>query len=254
MRILISNDDGIRGEGLIALETIARALSDDVTVVAPETDQSGVAHSLSLSRPLRLREISSKHFAVDGTPTDCVLMAVNHVFGGKKPDLVLSGVNHGQNIAEDITYSGTVAVAIEATLLGIPAIALSQAFGGHTREKPRFDTAVKHAPDIIRRVLKLGIAGDTLINLNFPNCAPDEVEGTSVTVQGRRPGAFIGVDKRLDHRGNDYFWLAYGAAPFEPHEGTDLWAMRHRRISISALKIDLTDLPTTTRIAAEFGG
>jgi 5'-nucleotidase len=254
MRILISNDDGIHGEGLVALETIAKALSDDVTVVAPETDQSGVAHSMSLSRPLRLRRINDKRYAVDGTPTDCVLMAVNHIFGGTKPDLVLSGVNHGQNIAEDVTYSGTVAVAIEATILGIPAIALSQGFGGGGRERPRFEVAVQHAPAIIKRVLKLGIAENTLVNLNFPNCAPEDVAGTSVTVQGRRPGAFIGVDRRSDHRGNDYFWLHYGAAPFEPHEGTDLWAMRNNRISLSSLKVDFTDLPSTTRFAAEFGG
>jgi 5'-nucleotidase len=254
MKILISNDDGIHGEGLVALEAIARELSDDVTVVAPETDQSGVAHSLSLSRPLRLRMINERRFAVDGTPTDCVLMAINQVFGGTKPDLILSGVNRGQNIAEDVTYSGTVAVAIEGTLLGIPSIALSQAFAGTQRDTPRYEVAVHHAPAIIRRVLKLGIAADTLVNLNFPHCAPEEVAGTVVTVQGRRPGAFIGVDKRHDHRGHDYFWLAYGAQPFEPHEGTDLWAMRTKRISISALKIDLTDLPSTTRLAAEFGG
>ncbi|MCA3630206.1 MAG: 5'/3'-nucleotidase SurE, partial [Methylobacterium sp.] len=127
MRILVTNDDGIHAPGLAVLERIAREISDDVIVVAPETDQSGVSHSLSLNDPLRLREISPKHFAVKGTPTDCVIMGLRHVLKGKRPDLVLSGVNRGQNVAEDVTYSGTIAAAMEGTLLGVPSIALSQA-------------------------------------------------------------------------------------------------------------------------------
>ena len=126
MRSLITNDDGIHAHGIKVLEQIARQLSDDVTVVAPETDQSGVAHSLSLNDPLRLRQISSRHFAVKGTPTDCVIMAVHHIMADRKPDLVLSGVNVGHNMAEDVIYSGTVAGAMEGTILGVPSIALSQ--------------------------------------------------------------------------------------------------------------------------------
>ena len=126
MRILITNDDGIHAPGLAVLERIARELSDDVIVVAPETDQSGVSHSLSLNDPLRLREISPSHFAVKGTPTDCVIMGLRHILKDRKPDLVLSGVNRGQNIAEDVTYSGTIAAAMEGTILGVPSIALSQ--------------------------------------------------------------------------------------------------------------------------------
>ena len=134
MRILCTNDDGIHAPGLKALETIARALSDDVWVVAPETDQSGVAHSLSLNDPLRLREISERHFAVKGTPTDCVIMGVRQIMRDHRPDLVLSGVNRGQNVAEDVSYSGTVAGAIEGTILGVPSIALSQAYGAGNRD------------------------------------------------------------------------------------------------------------------------
>ena len=130
MRILLTNDDGIHAPGLKLLESIARELSDDVTVVAPESDQSGVAHSLSLSDPLRLREISPRHFAVKGTPTDCVIMGVRKIMADRPPDLVLSGVNRGQNVAEDVTYSGTIAGAMEGAMLGIPSIALSQAYGG----------------------------------------------------------------------------------------------------------------------------
>src|SRR5580693_10161887 len=129
MRILLTNDDGIHAAGLTILESIARELSDDVTVVAPETDQSGVAHSLSLSDPLRLREISPRHFAVKGTPTDCVIMGVKKILADRPPDLVLSGVNRGQNVAEDVTYSGTIAGAMEGTILGIPSLALSQCYG-----------------------------------------------------------------------------------------------------------------------------
>ncbi|HSP24828.1 MAG TPA: 5'/3'-nucleotidase SurE, partial [Saliniramus sp.] len=129
MRILCTNDDGIHAPGLKALEAIARQLSDDVYVVAPETDQSGVSHSLSLNDPLRLREISDRHFAVKGTPTDCVIMAMRSILADKRPDLILSGVNRGQNVAEDVSYSGTIAAAIEGTMLGVRSIALSQAYG-----------------------------------------------------------------------------------------------------------------------------
>src|SRR5215210_1451938 len=146
MRILCTNDDGIHAPGLAALERIARELSDDIWIVAPETDQSGVAHSLSLNDPLRLREISERHFAVKGTPTDCVIMGVRHVMREVKPDLVLSGVNRGQNVAEDVTYSGTIAGAMEGTILGVPAIALSQAYGPAGRMAVRWQCAEHHGP------------------------------------------------------------------------------------------------------------
>src|SRR5215211_6398230 len=153
MRILITNDDGIHAPGLDVCEEIARALSDDVWIVAPETDQSGVSHSLSLNDPLRLRAIDERRFAVRGTPTDCVIMGVRHILFENRPDLILSGVNRGQNVAEDVSYSGTIAGAIEGTILGIPSIALSQAYGPTTRENPHWQTAIKHGPDLIRRVL-----------------------------------------------------------------------------------------------------
>src|SRR5258707_7123177 len=178
MRILLTNDDGIHAPGLEVLETIARTLSDDVWIVAPETDQSGVSHSLSLNDPLRLREVGPRHFAVKGTPTDCVIMGVRHVMK-EKPDLVLSGVNRGRNAAEDVSYSGTVAGAIEGTVLGIPSIALSQAFTSATRGDPHWATALKFGPDLIRRVLAVGMPRDVLININFPDCAPENVKGVA---------------------------------------------------------------------------
>ena len=169
MRILLTNDDGIHAPGLTVLETIARELSDDVFVVAPESDQSGVAHSLSLSDPLRLREISPHHYAVKGTPTDCVIMGVRTIMADKRPDLVLSGVNRGQNVAEDVTYSGTIAGAMEGAMLGIPSIALSQAYAGvHGRPLIEWDSAETHAVPLIRKLLDAGIPPGGLVNVNFP--------------------------------------------------------------------------------------
>src|SRR4051794_16585121 len=169
MRILCTNDDGIHAPGLKIVEEIARELSDDVWVVAPELDQSGVSHSLSLNDPLRLREVGPRHFAVRGTPTDCVIMGARHILGGKLPDLVLSGVNKGRNVAEDVIYSGTIAGAMEGVILGIPSFALSQEFGADSRRNPYWDTGRKLGPGIIKKVLASGIPPDTVININFPN-------------------------------------------------------------------------------------
>src|SRR5436853_3919068 len=177
MRILCTNDDGIHAPGLKVVEEIARALSDDVWVVAPETDQSAVSHSLSLNDPLRLREIGPRHFAVRGTPTDCVIMGIRHIMADNPPGLVLSGVNRGQNVAEDVTYSGTIAGAMEGTTLGVPSFALSQGYGLETRGNPHWETALHHGPKVIRKVLKEGIPQGVLVNLNFPDCPPDAVKG-----------------------------------------------------------------------------
>src|SRR6201987_3873210 len=225
MRILVTNDDGIHAPGLAACEEIARALSDDVWIVAPETDQSGVSHSLSLNDPLRLREIDARRFAVKGTPTDCVIMGVRYLMEGA-PDLVLTGVNRGQNVAEDVTYSGTIAGAMEGTILGIPSMALSQVYGPTTRETPHWDTAIRHGPDLIRRVLAAGMPHDVLVNINFPDCAPDEVAGVAVTMQGKRDQDLLRVDARHDGRGNPYYWLAFARRERRvPGLGTDISAI-----------------------------
>src|SRR5262249_21341427 len=157
MRILVTNDDGIHSPGLDACEEIARKLSDDVWVVAPEHDQSGVAHSLSLNDPLRLRQIDERKYAVRGTPTDYVIMCARHVLGGKQIDVVLSGVNRGRNVGEDVIYSGTVAGAMEGAVLGIPSIALSQSYKSRSGQPPFWETGLRFAPDIIRRVLAGGV-------------------------------------------------------------------------------------------------
>ncbi|HRJ70427.1 MAG TPA: 5'/3'-nucleotidase SurE [Beijerinckiaceae bacterium] len=255
MRILITNDDGIHADGLAALEQIAAQLTDDVWVIAPESDQSGVAHSLSLNDPLRLRKISDKRFAVKGTPTDCVIMAVRHVMAEHRPDLVLSGINRGHNVAEDVTYSGTIAGAMEGTILGIPSIALSQGYPHRDRDAIRYDYAVKEAPALIRRVLEIGIDPGILVNINFPGVEPSEVKGVKVAVQGQRDQtALLNIVKRGDGRGLPYYWLAFNPVQFEPKEGTDLHAVREGYISITPLRLDLTDMPSVTRFAEAFEG
>ena len=255
MRILLTNDDGIHAEGLASLERVARTLSDDVWVVAPEQDQSGYAHSLSISEPLRLRKIGEKHFAVRGTPTDCVIMGVKKILPGA-PDLILSGINSGANIADDVTYSGTVAGAMEGTLLGIPSIALSQAHGlGGQGAELRWTCAEAHGPAIIRKLLAHGFAKGMLFNVNFPDCEPDEITGTSVTVQGRRDqAALMEIVERQDFRGNPYYWIAFLRHKPTPLDGTDLWAMAEKRISITPLKLDLTDFAALERLSEVFDG
>jgi 5'-nucleotidase len=240
MRILLTNDDGIHAEGLAVLERIARTLSDDVWIVAPETDQSGLAHSLTLSDPLRVRKISEKHFALRGTPTDCVIMAVKELMDGA-PDLVLSGVNSGANMADDVTYSGTIAGAIEGTLQGVRSFALSQAvnYSNGSRVVP-WEVAESCAPDLLRKLMKTDLPANTFLNLNFPSCAPVDVQGISVTSQGKLDFGLI-VEQRRDGRGFPYYWLKFNERKGDFREGTDIRALRDRKISITPLKLDLTD-------------
>ncbi len=251
MRILVTNDDGIHAEGLEVCAAIAHALSDDVWVVAPETDQSGVAHSLSLNDPLRLREVGERRFAVKGTPTDCVIMAIRHILD-VKPTLVLSGVNRGQNAAEDVTYSGTVAGAMEGTILGVPAIALSQAYGPAGRDAIHWGCARAHGAPIVRKILETGIEPGVLVNVNFPDCAAENVQGVAVTAQGRRDAEFLRIEPRADGRGNPYFWIGFARGKYDLGTGTDLRALSEKKISVSPLRLDMTDEPTLTRFARSF--
>jgi 5'-nucleotidase len=254
MRILITNDDGIHSEGLDVCAEIARALSDDVWIVAPEYDQSAVSHSLSLNDPLRLRPVEERRFAVKGTPTDCVIMGSKHILKDRPPDLVLAGVNRGRNAGEDVIYSGTVAGAVEGTILGIPSFALSQAYMSRSAAPPHWDTAIRYAPDIIRRALAAGIPRDVLINVNFPNCAPGEVKGIAVTAQGRNRQERLQIEARQDGRGNAYYWIAYvRMRGFPPQDGTDISALADNRITVTPLRLDMTDEPFMTRLAELFG-
>lgn len=239
MRILLTNDDGIHAEGLASLERIARTLSDDVWVVAPEFDQSGFAHSLSLSDPLRLRKVGERHYAVRGTPTDCVIMGVRKLLP-EPPDLILSGVNSGANLADDVTYSGTVAGAIEGAMLGIRSIALSQAYNveGDAR-LVSWEVCETLAPPLLAKLVKADLPDGVLLNVNFPNCPVDEVEGTEVTVQGRLAHS-MWIDERKDGRNFPYYWLRFGRMPVDLVDGTDVHAVRNRKVSITPLQLDLT--------------
>src|ERR1700709_695374 len=243
MRILCTNDDGIHAPGLRVVEENARALSDDVWVVAPALDQSGVSHSVSLHAPLRVREVGPRHFAVRGTPTDCVIMGARHILGETRPDLVLSGVNKGRNVAEDVVYSGPIAGALEGPILGIPSFALSQEFSIETRNAPLWDTALKCGPPILRKVIDAGVPKNTVINVNFPAVAPDAVLGVKVTRQGKRNLGFLKVDQRRDGRGNPYFWIGFERLAHidTPAEGTDLAALAARYVSVTPLRVDRTD-------------
>ena len=241
MRILLTNDDGIHAPGLAVLERVAKALSDDVWIVAPETEQSGASHSLTLHNPLRLREIGPQRFAVLGTPTDCVAMGVLEVLKDKRPDLILSGVNRGSNLADDVTYSGTIAGAMEGTILGVPSIALSQAYTSGAGSRTPWDTAEYHAPGLVKRLVASGWPSDVLININFPDVLPKEVQGTEVTVIGRRDQSLLTVDGRVDPRGVPYYWLGFKRRPGKPGDGTDLKAIERKFISVTPLHLDLTD-------------
>jgi len=238
MRILLTNDDGIHAPGLESLERIAAGLSDDVWIVAPETEQSGASHSLSLADPLRLRKIHDRRFAVRGTPTDCVLMAVKSVMPDA-PDLVLSGVNRGQNIADDVTYSGTIAAAMEGTALGIPSIALSQAMNFKAGGL-KWHCAEHHGAGLIKKFIKSGWGEGVLLNINFPDTEPEDIHGVEITRQGKRDLNLMRIDEREDARGQPYYWVGFNRSLSEPAHDTDLKAIYDLKISITPLHLDLT--------------
>ena len=241
-RILISNDDGILGPGLAVLEGIARSLCDDVWVCVPETEQSGAGHSLSLHRPLRIRHAGPQRYAVDGTPTDSVLLAVNTLFPERKPDLILSGVNRGANLGDDVTYSGTVAAAMEGTLLGIPSIAFSQVY--NDPEVVPWETAQEFAPGIIERLYGLLQSGawprEVLMNVNFPPVPPSQVYGVQVGSQGTRKVG-DGLTERLDPRGKPYIWIGPQRSGETPIPGSDMEAIDNGFVSVTPLCVNLTD-------------
>jgi 5'-nucleotidase len=239
-RILVTNDDGINAPGLAVLVKIASSLSDDVWVIAPEVEQSGAGHSLTLRRPLQVRKISDRRFAIDGTPTDCVLLAVNRLIDGKKPDLVLSGINRGANLGEDVTYSGTIAAAMEATLLEIPAIALSQL---RTGQHVPWSTAETHAADVIRRLVKFDWPKGVLMNVNFPTVPAAQVTGIQPAKQGRRISA-IEVVPATDPGGRPYLWIGDFTNDDSVGKGTDLEVTRHGAIAVTPLHLDLTHMAT----------
>lgn len=250
MRILVTNDDGIHGPGLVALESIANTLSDDVWVVAPDEERSGAGHSLTLSHPLRYRQIDKRRFEVTGTPTDCVVMAVRKIMPAL-PDLILSGVNRGSNIADDVTYSGTIAAAMEGTQLGIKSIAMSQITGMYGNGES-FAVAEKFGAEIVRKLIAMNFGPGVFMNVNFPDCRPDEMAGIDVTIQGKRDQNYLLVDERMDGRGNPYYWIGFARERGNPPAGTDIAAVFNKRISITPLHMNLTQLDTLAELKIAF--
>ncbi len=236
-RVLISNDDGIDAPGLKMLERVMAKLAGEVWVVAPETEQSAASHSLTLRQPLRIRKVSTRRFAVNGTPTDSVLLGINEVMKGYRPDLVLSGVNKGGNLGEDVIYSGTVAAAMEGTLMDFPAIALSQVC--RDRHPVKWATTEKWLPKVLKGLMKMTFPRSVLINVNFPDVVASAVSGIEITRQGRRK---IGGDLQsgVDPRGETYFWVGPQRVEDKFRKGTDLEAVNRGAISISPLSTDLS--------------
>ncbi len=237
MRILLTNDDGIHAPGLAVLEKLARQLSDDVWVCAPAEEQSGAGHSLTLHSPVRLRELGARRYSVTGTPTDSVNLALRKLFPEKRPDLVLSGVNAGENLGDDITYSGTASAAMEASLAGIPAIALSQAFRDNG---PSFDATEQWGKHVLEPLAEMTMAKRTLININFPPLPADKVLGVRVVRQGFHDYARGSLVEATDPRGRPYYWFGLQDAEHTLDHGTDLEAIEDGYIAVTPLQLDLT--------------
>jgi 5'-nucleotidase len=252
MRILITNDDGAGAHGLTVLHQIAKAMTDDVWIVAPEMNQSGASHALTLQVPLRYREIGERAFAVRGTPADCVIMGVRHLLKDHPPDLILSGVNHGANLAEDVMYSGTIAGATEGTLIGIRSIAMSLTIGFDRDGRQHWKTPLDLGPHLVDRLLSAGWPQGVLINVNYPDLPPEKVKGIAITSQGRRDQGGLNVEERRDTWGEPYFWYGFERHRANPPEGTDLWAIANDMVSVTPLSLNLTHRPARDALTAIF--
>ncbi|HYJ29049.1 MAG TPA: 5'/3'-nucleotidase SurE [Allosphingosinicella sp.] len=249
MRILLTNDDGVNARGLQVLERIAGAFSDDVWVVAPTEEQSGAGHSLTLTQPVRVRALGERRYCVTGTPTDAVMMGLAEIMKDARPDLVLSGVNRGANLGEDVTYSGTVSAAMESALAGIPSIALSQSYAKQGMgDTVPFAAAEAWADRVLRPLLASPMAPRTLVNVNFPALPAADVRGVKVARQGLRDYGRLQIDRRTDPRGYDYFWFGLGPMIETPGHSTDLEAIADGYISVTPLHLDLTHEPSLERM------
>jgi len=239
-RILLTNDDGIHSDGLIKLEDALKPLGD-VYVVAPASEMSGASHSLTLARPLRIRQLDERHWAIDGTFTDCVTLALNKIFSeDERLNICVSGINHGGNLGDDATYSGTVAGALEATILGVPGLALSLV----ARDNFDFQEAAAFAVVAVRKVLEEGLPEGTLLNINLP---PGEIKGVKVTRQGIKNARPV-ITEHIDPRGKPYFWIGEEYFNVNSVEGTDYHAVKAGYVSVTPLRSDMTDHQALTAI------
>jgi 5'-nucleotidase len=233
--ILITNDDGIQSKGIVALAKALREIGE-VYTVAPETEQSAVAHSLTLHRPLRVEKIRKNFYAVDGTPADCIHLAVDAILP-RRPRLIVSGINKGGNLGDDIIYSGTVSAAFEGTLLGIPSFAISLV----SRSRFKFDVAARFALRVARSILEKGLPKNTFLNINVPNLEEKEIKSCQITHQGKLIHDGDGVVEKIDPRGRKYYWIGGGQLVFEKGRNTDVETVSKSCISITPLNLDLTN-------------
>lgn len=253
MRILLTNDDGVHAPGLKVLEEIARTVSDDIWIVAPSEEQSGAGHSLTLTRPLRIRKHGEKHYSVTGTPTDAVMMAVGHLMKDCQPDLILSGVNRGANLAEDVTYSGTVSAAMEGAISGIKSIALSQVYAREGMgDAVPFAAARAWGEKVLRPLVDMPTSPRLLFNVNFPAIEAEEVKGIRVVRQGFHDVGRTQIVESVDPRGYRYYWFGLGTSTAVP-EGSDLAAIAEGYITVTPLHYDLTQDAAMAATASAFG-
>ena len=255
MRILLTNDDGVNAPGLKILEKIARQFSDDIWIVAPAEENSGAGHSLTLTRPVRIRQHGDRHYSVAGTPTDSVMMALGVIMQDTRPDLVLSGVNRGANLGDDITYSGTVSAAMEGALAGVRSIAMSQVYGKEGMgDAVPFSAAEAWGAKVLEPLLKMDFTPRTLINVNFPALAPDAVKGIQVARQGFHDYSRGSIVKGTDPRGYDYYWFGLHGVEHTSGHDTDLEVVDDGYISVTPLHLDLTHHAALGSLAAAFKG
>jgi 5'-nucleotidase len=253
MRILLTNDDGVNARGLALLESVARRFSDDIWIVAPAEEQSGTGHSLTLTTPVRLRRHDERRFSVTGTPTDSVMLALAHIMKDSPPDVILSGINRGANLAEDVTYSGTVSAAMEGALAGVRSIALSQAYSREGMgDTVPFAAAQGWAERVLAPLLEFAGEPGTLVNVNFPALPPEEDKGIPVCRQGLRDYGPLRLVERSDPRGYEYYWFGLGPMVETPSHSTDLEAIADGYVAVSPLHLDLTHEPSLDALGASF--
>src|SRR6476619_3391196 len=255
MRILLTNDDGVNARGVRLLESVARKLSDDIWIVAPAEEQSGAGHSLTLTEPVRLRHHDERRFSVTGTPTDAVMLALAHVMKDSPPDVIMSGINRGANLAEDVTYSGTVSAAMEGALAGVPSVAWSRAYSREGMgDTVPFAAAEVWAERVLSRLVKFEMTSGTLINVNFPALPADRVQGVRVCRQGLRDYGRLRIVQRTDPRGYDYYWFGLGPMVQTPGHSTDLESIADGYVSVSPLHLDLTHDPSLEALHQRLAG
>jgi 5'-nucleotidase len=256
-RILLVNDDGIDAPGMKVLEEAVRQISGDVWVVAPDDNRSGASHSLSIQAPMRVYRRDERHFAVRGTPTECTMLGIHELIANPRPTVCISGINRGPNLAEDAAYSGTIAAAREATLLGVPAIAISQVFApgeknfivGEDR-KIHWETSKRWCLPLLQHLLQQDLDPGVFLNVNFPGVPPKDVEGVRITIQGQRPPGCYIPERRTDGQGNPYYWIMLSYKDGDPHPDSDLQAIADNYISVTPMKLDSSSLEYREKLIA----